>query len=81
MLSILLESFCPGSITILHGFQWLHSRAIVRRHTAVGNDYAYEHVFERQIRGLARPNDTLIALLTSGRSPNIVRALVAARGD
>jgi D-sedoheptulose 7-phosphate isomerase len=35
--------------------------------TAVGNDYGYEHVFERQIRGLARPNDVFIAISTSGR--------------
>lgn len=48
--------------------------------TAVGNDYGYEHVFERQIRGLARPNDVFIAISTSGRSPNVVRALAAARG-
>lgn len=47
--------------------------------TAVGNDYGYEHVFERQVRGLGRPGDVFIGISTSGRSPNIVKALQAAR--
>lgn len=47
--------------------------------TAVGNDYGYEHVFERQVRGLGRPGDVFIGISTSGRSPNILRALEAAR--
>jgi len=47
--------------------------------TAVANDYGYESVFERQIRGLGRPGDVLIAISTSGRSPNILRAIAAAR--
>ena len=47
--------------------------------TAIGNDYGYEHVFERQVLGLGRPGDILIAISTSGRSPNILRAIDAAR--
>jgi D-sedoheptulose 7-phosphate isomerase len=47
--------------------------------TAVGNDYGYEYVFERQVRGLGRPGDVLIAISTSGKSPNILFALRAAR--
>ncbi len=47
--------------------------------TAVGNDYGYDRVFERQVRGLGRPGDVFIAISTSGRSPNIVAALQAAR--
>jgi D-sedoheptulose 7-phosphate isomerase len=47
--------------------------------TAIGNDYGYDRIFERQIAGLGRPNDVFIALSTSGRSPNILRALVEAR--
>lgn len=47
--------------------------------TAIGNDYGYERVFERQVLGLGRPGDVLIAISTSGRSPNILRALEAAR--
>jgi D-sedoheptulose 7-phosphate isomerase len=50
--------------------------------TAIGNDYGYEHVFARQVQGLGRPGDVLIAISTSGRSPNILKALTAARaGD
>jgi len=47
--------------------------------TAIGNDYGYDHIFERQVRGLGRPGDVLIALSTSGRSPNILNAITAAR--
>jgi len=47
--------------------------------TAIGNDYGYELVFERQILGLGCCGDVLIAISTSGRSPNILRALAAAR--
>jgi D-sedoheptulose 7-phosphate isomerase len=48
--------------------------------TAIGNDYGFEHVFERQVRGLGRPDDVLLAISTSGRSPNVLAALTAARG-
>jgi D-sedoheptulose 7-phosphate isomerase len=47
--------------------------------TAVGNDYGFEHVFERQVRGLGRPGDVFLAISTSGRSRNVLRALEAAR--
>jgi D-sedoheptulose 7-phosphate isomerase len=47
--------------------------------TAIGNDYGYDRVFERQIFGLGRPEDVFIAISTSGRSPNILRAIDAAR--
>ncbi len=47
--------------------------------TAIGNDYGYEQVFERQVRGLGMEGDVLIAISTSGRSPNVLRALDAAR--
>ena len=47
--------------------------------TAIGNDYGYDRLFERQILGLGRPGDVFIAISTSGRSPNILRALDAAR--
>lgn len=47
--------------------------------TAIGNDYGYELVFERQVRGLGRPGDVLVGISTSGRSPNVLRALKAAR--
>ena len=47
--------------------------------TAIGNDYGYEKVFERQVLGLGRPGDVLIGISTSGRSKNVLAAFVAAR--
>jgi D-sedoheptulose 7-phosphate isomerase len=48
--------------------------------TAIGNDYGYERVFERQVLALGRAGDVLLAISTSGRSPNVLRAIAAARG-
>lgn len=47
--------------------------------TAVTNDYGYDEVFARQVRAHGRPGDVLLALSTSGRSPNILAAVRAAR--
>lgn len=47
--------------------------------TACGNDYGFERVFERPLRGLGRAGDVLFGITTSGRSSNVVRALQAAR--
>ena len=47
--------------------------------TAIGNDYGFEQVFARQVEGLGRRGDVLVALSTSGRSPNVLAALRAAR--
>src|SRR5580698_3511319 len=47
--------------------------------TACGNDYGYDSVFERPLRGLGRRGDVLFGISTSGRSANVVRALAAAR--
>src|SRR6516162_7296701 len=47
--------------------------------TAIGNDYGYDRLFERQILGLGCPGDVFVAISTSGRSPNILRAIDAAR--
>ena len=47
--------------------------------TCLANDYEYAHVFARQVEALGRPGDLLLALSTSGRSPNIVEALRVAR--
>jgi glycosyltransferase involved in cell wall biosynthesis/phosphoheptose isomerase len=46
--------------------------------TAIANDYGAEEAFARQVRAHGRPGDVLIALSTSGRSPNVVRAVEAA---
>lgn len=47
--------------------------------TAVANDYGFERIFARQVEALGRPGDLLIALTTSGRSPNMIAAVAAAR--
>jgi len=47
--------------------------------TGIGNDYGYDRLFERQILGLGCAGDVFIAISTSGRSPNILRAIDAAR--
>ena len=46
--------------------------------TAIGNDYGYEEVFARQIRALGSRGDVAIAISTSGKSPNVLRAVDAA---
>jgi D-sedoheptulose 7-phosphate isomerase len=47
--------------------------------TAIANDYGFEQVFARQVEGLGKPGDVLLAFSTSGRSPNILAALHKAR--
>lgn len=47
--------------------------------TAIGNDYGYETVFSRQVEALGNAGDVLIGISTSGRSPNVVRAIDAAK--
>jgi len=47
--------------------------------TAAGNDFGFEQVFERPLRGLGRAGDVLFGITTSGRSESVVRALKAAR--
>jgi D-sedoheptulose 7-phosphate isomerase len=47
--------------------------------TAAGNDYGFERIFSRQIESLVASNDILVALSTSGNSPNIIRGLEAGR--
>lgn len=47
--------------------------------TAVANDYGFDHVYERQVRGLGRPGDLFLGISTSGNSASILRACAAAR--
>ena len=47
--------------------------------TAAGNDMGFEHVFARQVEALGRRGDVAIGITTSGRSPNVVKALEKAR--
>lgn len=46
--------------------------------TAVGNDYGFDALFERQVNALGQPGDILVAISTSGNSPNVIRAIEAA---
>ena len=46
--------------------------------TAIGNDYAFEAIFSKQIQALGAPGDVLVALSTSGNSANVVAAVEAA---
>ena len=48
--------------------------------TAGGNDYGFEEVFARPLSGLGRQGDVLFGITTSGRSPNVIKALQVARG-
>jgi D-sedoheptulose 7-phosphate isomerase len=47
--------------------------------TAAGNDYGFERIFSRQIESLVAYNDILVALSTSGNSPNVIRGMEAGR--
>jgi len=47
--------------------------------TAVGNDYGYDQVFRKQVEALGQSGDVLIAISTSGNSPNILTAIETAR--
>ena len=49
--------------------------------TCVANDFGFEFVFSRFVEALGRPGDVLLAISTSGNSPNILRAAEAARED
>jgi D-sedoheptulose 7-phosphate isomerase len=46
--------------------------------TSIANDYHYDQVFAKQVRGLGRAGDVLLAISTSGNSPNVLAAMAAA---
>ncbi len=47
--------------------------------TSIGNDYGFEDIFHRQLLGLGKAGDLLVAISTSGNSPNILKAVETAR--
>ena len=49
--------------------------------TAVSNDYGFKAIFERQVRALGQPGDVLLAISTSGNSPNVIDAIEAAHDN
>lgn len=49
--------------------------------TCIANDFSFDEIFERQLLAFARPGDVALGFSTSGRSPNVVRGLAAARAQ
>ena len=47
--------------------------------TCIGNDFSFDEIFSREVRGLGRMGDVIIAFSTSGNSPNMTSALAAAK--
>ena len=47
--------------------------------TAIGNDYGYDDIFSKQVRGLGKKEDILLGISTSGNSKNVVKAIEAAK--
>ena len=47
--------------------------------TAIGNDYGFDHVFERQCNGLVKKNDMIFAISTSGKSKNVIEGINASK--
>jgi D-sedoheptulose 7-phosphate isomerase len=47
--------------------------------TAIGNDYAFEHIFARQVEALGRPGDVAVGISTSGESGNVLKGIAAAK--
>ena len=47
--------------------------------TAVGNDYGFDHIFARQVQAHGKAGDVLVAISTSGKSPNVLKALDEAK--
>ncbi|MDR0565295.1 MAG: phosphoheptose isomerase [Azoarcus sp.] len=46
--------------------------------TSIGNDYEFEQIFSKQVRAIGQPGDVLLAISTSGNSPNVIAAIEAA---
>ena len=49
--------------------------------SAIANDYGYKMVFAKQVRALGQPGDVLLAISTSGNSPNVIEAIAAAHAN
>jgi len=47
--------------------------------TSIGNDYSFDQIFSKQVRALGRAGDVLLAISTSGNSPNIIKAMDSAK--
>lgn len=62
-----------------NGMMRTHSMHDPAMLTCLGNDYGYEHVFDKQLEIVAKPGDILVAISSSGNSPNIVNAVRMAK--
>ena len=65
-----------------HKVRGYHAEALTTNSsivTALANDFSFEEVFSRQLESMGRKGDVLLALSTSGGSPNVVRAVEAAK--
>jgi D-sedoheptulose 7-phosphate isomerase len=71
----LMNQFCMGRTMPLAAIDLTAMSATM---TAISNDWGYEDVFSKQVRGLGKAGDLLIAISTSGNSPSILQALVEA---
>jgi D-sedoheptulose 7-phosphate isomerase len=49
--------------------------------TAIGNDYGFKAIFDKQVRALGQPGDVLLAISTSGKSANVIEAIHAAHDN
>jgi len=47
--------------------------------TSIGNDYSFEDIFLKQVQALGKPGDVVMAITTSGDSPNVIKAVIAAK--
>ncbi len=68
-----------GRFERLNGFPAIALTVDSSSLTALGNDLGFERIFSQQVRALGRPGDLLVAISTSGSSPNIVQAAIAAK--
>ncbi len=68
-----------GRFERLNGFPALALTVDSSSLTALGNDLGFDRIFSQQVRALGRPGDLLVAISTSGNSPNIVQAAVVAK--
>lgn len=49
--------------------------------TCTGNDFGFDSIFERQVHAIGKPGDVLVVLSTSGNSPNLIKAAIAAKAQ
>ena len=68
-------SVCPTAIFVESGENAIALTTDTSAITSIGNDFGYENIFSRQLEAIGNEGDLLIALSTSGKSPNIVKAI------